>query len=132
MHKYILKNLIFIGLFFVPFIPFLVFSVFFFPFIVTKAFAFRIIVEIIFAVWLLLAFLDENYRPKKSVILYGVLAFLVTIGFADLLGVAPVKSFWSNFERMEGFITLLHLGAFFLVIGSMFQEIDWKRWWNTS
>ena len=132
MNKQILRNIVFIGLFLVPFIPFLVSSAFFFPFITTKAFAWRIIVEIVFAGWALLALLDVDYRPRKSVILYSVLSFLVVIGLADLFGVAPIKSFWSNFERMEGFVTLLHLGMFFMVISSVFKEIDWKRWWNTS
>ena len=132
MNKQILRNTVFIGLFLVPFIPFLVSSQLFFPFITTKAFAWRIIVEIVFSAWLLLAFLDVEYRPKKSPILYAVAAFLLIIGFADLFGVAPFKSFWSNFERMEGFITLLHLGMFFVVTSSAFKEIDWKRWWNVS
>ena len=132
MNKQILKNTILVGLFLVPFVPFLVSSAFFFPFITTKAFAWRIIVEIVFAAWLLLAFLDTAYRPKKSLILYSILGFLAIIGLADLFGVAPLKSFWSNFERMEGFITLLHLGMFFVVVSSVFKEIDWKRWWNVS
>ena len=132
MNKQILKGVIFAGLFTLSFVPFLTFSSFFFPFIVTKAFVFRIIVEIIFAAWVPLALLSENYRPKKSIILYSMLGFLTVIGLADLFGVAPVQSFWSNFERMEGFITLLHLGALFLVAGSVFREIDWKRWWNVS
>lgn len=132
MNKQILRNIIFTGLFLIPFVPFLVSSTFFFPFITTKAFVWRIIIEIIFAAWILLALLDVDYRPKKSIILYVVAGFLVVIGLADIFGVAPVKSFWSNFERMEGFVTLLHLGMFFVVISSVFKEIDWKRWWNTS
>ena len=127
-----LRYIVFAGLFIIPFIPFLVSSTFFFPFITTKAFAWRIIVEIVFATWILLALLDTNYRPKKSVISYAILAFLIIIGIADLFGVAPLKSLWSNFERMEGFITLLHLGMFFVVISSFFDEVDWKRWWNVS
>src|SRR3989338_1483934 len=109
-----LRYIVFAGLFIVPFIPFLVSSSFFFPFITTKAFTWRIIVEIIFAAWLLLALVDADYRPKKSPILYAVGAFLLVIGVADVLGVDRANSFWSNFERMEGFITMLHLGAFFL------------------
>src|SRR3989344_2476427 len=132
MIKSWLKWIIFAGLFIVPFIPFLVYSSFFFPFITSKAFTWRIIIEIVFAAWILLALLDANYRPKKSVILYAVFGFLVIIGLADFFGVAPVKSFWSNFERMEGYITLLHLGMFFLVISSVFKEVNWKRWWNVS
>ena len=132
MKKHYLRLIVLCGLFAVPFIPFLVSSSFFFPFITTKAFAWRIIIEIVFAAWALLALLDASYRPKRSFILYSVLGFLAIIGLADLFGVAPIKSFWSNFERMEGFITLLHLGMFFVVISSVFKEVDWKRWWNVS
>lgn len=132
MNKNILKWIIYIGLFLIPFVPFLVYSSLFFPFITSKAFTFRIIVEIIFASWLILTALAPEFRPRKSIILYSLLAFVFIIGLADVLGVAPVKSFWSNYERMEGFITVLHLGALFLVIGSVFKEREWKWWWNTS
>ncbi len=132
MNKQTLRAIIFTGLFVVPFIPFLVSSSFFFPFITTKAFAWRVVVEIVFAAWLLLALKDSQYRPKKSPILYVLGAFLLIIGIADLLGVSPTMSFWSNFERMEGFLTLLHLGMFYLVIGSLFNEKNWRNWWNTS
>lgn len=132
MSKNTFKIIIYCGLFAVPFVPFLVSSSFFFPFITTKAFAWRIIVEIVFAAWLLLALMSPELRPKKSVILYAFVLFLVVVGLSDIFGAAPVKSFWSNYERMEGFVSLIHLGMFFLVIGSVFDEIDWKRWWNTT
>ena len=132
MFSQTLRRVVFVGLFAIPLIPFLVFSDFFFPFITTKAFTWRIIIEIVFAAWVLLVLLDASYRPKRSLILYSLFIFLGIIGLADLLGVAPLKSFWSNFERMEGFITLLHLGMFFIVISSVFKEVDWKRWWNVS
>src|SRR3989344_4352205 len=132
MNKQILKTGVIFGLFLIPFIPFLVSSSLFFPFITTKAFTFRIIVEVIFALWLLLSLLDSSYRPKKSLVLYAVFGLLFIIGLADLFGVAPVKSFWSNFERMEGYVALIHLGMFFIVISSMFKEVDWKRWWGAS
>ncbi len=132
MNKNIFKWIAIVGLFIVPFIPFFVSSSFFFPYITSKAFVWRILIEIVFASWLILAAMVPAYRPKKSLILYSLLGFLVIIGLADVVGQAPVKSFWSNFERMEGFISLLHLGAFFLVIGSVFDESLWKKWWNTN
>lgn len=132
MNKQILERVVVVGLFAVPFVPLLISSSFFFPFITFKAFAFRIIVEVVFAAWLILAISDPAYRPKRSPILYALLAFLVVIGLADVFGSAPVKSFWSNFERMEGYITLLHLGAFFVVASSVFDEGRWKKWWNTT
>jgi O-antigen ligase len=132
MNKNIFKWIVMGGLFIVPFIPFFVSSSFFFPYITSKAFAWRILIEIVFGAWIILAALVPEYRPKKSLILYSLLAFLVVIGIADIFGEAPIKSFWSNFERMEGFISLLHLGAFFVVIGSVFDESSWRKWWNTN
>lgn len=132
MNKQTLKGVIFTGLFLIPFVPFLVSSSLFFPFITTKAFTWRIIIEIIFAAWALLALQEATFRPKKSPILYGLGVFLLVIGTANIFGVSPTMSFWSNFERMEGFITLLHLGMFYLVISSLFNEKNWRNWWNTS
>ncbi len=132
MSKDALRKVIFTGLFIIPFVPFLVSGSLFFPFITTKAFVWRFIVEIIFGAWAILALSYPEYRPKKSPLLYAIGAFLLIIGLADIFGVEPVKSFWSNFERMEGYVLLLHLGALFMVMGSFFKEFDWKRWWNTS
>ncbi|MEK7148273.1 MAG: O-antigen ligase family protein, partial [Patescibacteria group bacterium] len=130
--KDFLKWTVFAGLFAIPFIPFLVSSSLFFPFITTKAFAWRFIIEIIFFSWLLLSIVDPAYRLKKSSILYAIATFLGVVLLADIFGIDPTRSIWSNYERMEGFISLAHLAAFFMVISSFFDEMDWKRWWNTT
>jgi O-antigen ligase/tetratricopeptide (TPR) repeat protein len=130
--KPLLKGIIFTGLFLVPFVPFLMSGHFFFPYITLKAFTFRIIVEIIFASWLLYMLVEPEARPRRSLLLYALGAFLLVIALANVFGLAPVKSFWSNFERMEGYVTLLHLGAYFVVAGSVMRELHWSRWWNTS
>jgi O-antigen ligase len=132
MNKQMLKGAIFVGLFALPFVPFFISSSLFFPFITTKAFAFRIIVEVIFAAWALLALIDAEYRPKRGAVLWALAAFLGVVGLATIFSVEPVKSFWSNFERMEGYVTMLHLGALFLVMSSFFKEKEWKWWWNTT
>ncbi|TAL48881.1 tetratricopeptide repeat protein [Patescibacteria group bacterium] len=127
MEKY-LKRVIYAGLFTVPFIPFLVTGPLLFPFITGKAFAFRIIVEVIFVVWLTLALRDGSFRPKRSWLIAAFALFVVVVGLADLFGVAPYKSFWSNYERMEGYVTILHLFAYFVVAVSVLtREILWRR-----
>jgi O-antigen ligase/tetratricopeptide (TPR) repeat protein len=128
-----LKYIILAGLFAIPFVPLIVTSSLFFPFITGKAFVFRLIVEIIFAVWLVLALRDQSFRPKFSWVLGSLVAFLVVMGMADFFGENSYKAFWSNYERMEGYITLLHLGAYFLVSISILrtQEI-WNRLLATS
>jgi tetratricopeptide (TPR) repeat protein/O-antigen ligase len=129
----ILRYIVLAGLFIIPFIPLVVANSYFFPFITGKGFTFRIIVEIIFGAWVALALIHPGYRPQKSWILWSWLAFTVIIALADFMGVNPYKSFWSNYERMEGLITLLHLGAYFLVASTVLStERLWNWFWNTT
>jgi len=121
------------GLALILFVPTIISSSMFFPFITGKAFLFRSLVEIIFAAWLCLALLDHSYRPKKSWVLIALAAFGLVVGLADIFGVHPLRSFWSNYERMEGFITILHLVALFFVAGSFIKkEKHWSIFWNAS
>src|SRR3989338_2296726 len=121
------------GGFLIPFVPLIVASPLFFPFITGKAFTFRIVIELIFACYLLLALRQPEFRPKKSLLLWGVGAFLFVVFLADLFAVNPFKAFWSNFERMEGFITLIHLGAYFLIASAVLNtERLWHRFFATS
>ena len=128
-----LRYIIFGAIFLVPFVPLVVMSSFFFPFIVGKGVLFRILVELAMGAWVILAIGDKKYRPKFSWIFAGILSLVIVMFFADWLGDNPLKSFWSNFERMEGGVTLLHLLGYFVVITSFFDtEKIWKRFFNTS
>ena len=128
-----LKYVIFAALFLVPFVPLVVSTSLFFPFITGKAFAFRLLVEIALVAYLVLAIRLPEYRPKFSWILVALTTFLVVMGLADFFGANSFKSFWSNYERMEGYITLLHLGAIFLVMGSVLKTEDlWNKLLATS
>ena len=65
--------------------------------------------------------------------LVSVLSFVGIIAIADIFGANPFKSFWSNFERMEGLITLLHLLGYFIVAGMVLNtEKLWNWFWNTT
>lgn len=107
--KDILRGVVLTGIFIIPFLPLVVADSLFFPFITGKNFAFRIIVEIIFASWIVLAFLDRSYRPKFSWIMGAFIWFIGVMFVANLLGESPHKSMWSNYERMEGFVSIAHL-----------------------
>ncbi len=133
MLKKILCVTAFGALFLVPFVPLIVSSSMFFPFITGKAFAFRILTEIALAAWLGLAVLDASYRPKRSLVLIALGVFVLVVGLADAFGVNALRSFWSNYERMEGFITILHLAGYALALGSLLQkEKQWLYLWYTS
>lgn len=131
--KNIINYLILGGLFLTPFIVFIVPSGMFFPFISGKGFAFRILIEIIFGLYIILAFLDKDYRPKFSWLTKSILLFTFVILVADLLGENVYKSIWSNYERMEGFVLLAHLTLYYLVASSVMRTTDlWNKLFNTS
>lgn len=127
-----LKSICFISLFLIPFFPLIVANPFFFPFITGKAFYFRILVELAFVSWIVLAFIDARYRPKFTALTIGITIFALVALLADLLGVNPLRSIWSNFERMEGWLVIAHLWAFFMVISNVFNngEGGRKNWHN--
>ncbi len=121
------------GVFALPFVCLLVTSSLFFPYITGKNFAFRIIVEISVAAWLALALVNPAYRPRRSWVLAALAVFVAIIGLADILGEYPFKSIWSNYERMDGWVTIAHLLAYTVVAASMLQtEKLWRwLWWTT-
>lgn len=113
--------------------PIAIASSLFFPYITGKNFFFRVLTEIIFGFWLALAIVDPKYRPRKGPLLWAVLAFIAVLTLATILGADPYQSFWSNFERMEGLITYLHMVAFFLIASSVLRsKSDWKTLFHIS
>ncbi len=124
----ILRWIVLIGVFLLPFIPLVVTTSMFFPFITGKNFLFRVIVETITFCWLALCLLNPKYRPRRSWIFAAFLTFIVIIAIADAQGVNPFKSFWSNFERMDGWVTIAHLFCYTVVAACVINaENLWRR-----
>lgn len=124
---------IIVGLFALLFTPLIVSTPLFFPFITGKAFFFRIITEVVLVLWLWLAWRDPSYRPQRSWILWAVVALVAVSTLATIFSINPYRSFWSNYERMGGLISYLHLLAYFLVLGAIFRtEKIWHWFFNTS
>lgn len=126
--KDITKAIVYAGIFAIPAIVLIISNSLFFPFITGKNFTFRIIVEVIFAGWIILALYEPYYRPRFSWIAFCFTTLLVVMFFANLLGVNPQASFWSNFERMEGYVTLVHTFLYMVVAGSVLRT---EKVWDT-
>jgi len=130
MSEKAIRNIVYVikgGLFVLPFLSLVVVDFLFFPFITGKSFFFRMIVEVLFFLWVFVMVFDKNYRPKKSsiLIILSVLLFILTL--ATIFGENPYRSFWSNYERMEGLIGHLHLLAYFFILTSIFKsKRDWR------
>jgi len=107
-----------------------------FPFIVGKYVWFRTTVDLALVFFLLgLLFQDKLSVVSRRLsvvfrepLVIAVSAFAGIFLLACLFGVNPSYSFWSNFERGEGGLQLLHLWLFFVLLVTLFQdERDWRR-----
>ncbi|MDP3770231.1 MAG: O-antigen ligase family protein [Candidatus Sungbacteria bacterium] len=121
-----------IGLFIIPFLPLYVSSSMLFPFITGKNFTFRIITEVIFVFWAWLAIVNAGYRPRLTPLFKIVTIFTAIIFFADLFGANPYRSFFSNYERMEGFMMLGHLYLYYVMLVSVFRRRDWMIFFHST
>jgi O-antigen ligase/tetratricopeptide (TPR) repeat protein len=129
----ILRGIAISSVFVLPFVCLFVAETLFFPFITGKNFAFRIITEIGFGAWIALALVSSDYRPKRSWVLGALAIFVMIILIADLQGVYPFKSIWSNYERMDGWVTLLHLLMYVVTASAVMKTEKLWRWlmWTT-
>lgn len=64
--------------------------------------------------------------------MYGVVGFMLILMASWFHSVNPSRSFWSNFERMEGLVTLLYMAALFIVASSTIKKREWTWVMNSS
>lgn len=107
------------------FTPFVVVNSFFFPFVSGKGFAFRIIAEAIFCVWLVGCVFDARLRPRLNSGIIILTLFIISLLVSDLLSPDIKKSIWSNYERMEGWVTWSHI---WMLIVALVYGIPKKLW----
>lgn len=94
---------------------------------------FRILVLIITALWLVLMTTDPSARPKNSLILWGSVALVLITTLATVFSLNPYRSFWSNYERMDGLITQIHLLLYFVVAtGVLTTRQAWYKFFNVN
>ncbi len=122
-----------IGLMAVALLPLYISSGMLFPFITGKNFFFRIIIEIIFALWAGLAVARPEFRPRLTWLFKSSTVFIVILFLADLFGPNPYRSFFSNYERMEGFMMLFHMYLFLVLLTSVIKKKkDWLIFFHVT
>jgi O-antigen ligase len=105
-----------------------------FPFIVGKYAWFRIAIDLAFIFFLLgllvqdkaSAALDRFLSLFRQPLVIAVSVFVAIFLLACFFGTDPLMSFWSNFERGEGGLQIIHLYLFFILSLALFrEEKDW-------
>ena len=122
----ILKIIIWTGLVGICFIPLIVDGDYYFPYITPKTLAFKIAVEALFLAYLILAVKKPEYRPKLNFILILFISYLAVIFVSSLSAGSFYFSFWSNNERSEGLVLLLHLLLYLIMLSGFVKGV--KQW----
>lgn len=111
----------------------------YFPFIVVKSVWFRGTVDLALIIFLLGLWFSSDakiYEERLRVLFRSPLVLAVTLFTASFLlaclfSFDPAMSFWSNFERSEGGVQILHLYLFFLLAVILFSdETHWQIIFN--
>lgn len=112
---------------------FLVFPTLLFPYITSKQLVFNILTEALLLIWGVFIWKFPAYRPKKSLITWGTLAFFGALILSCFNSVDPVLSFWGDAERMLGVFHVTHFFFLYLIIISVFRTwADWKILFQSS
>ncbi len=108
-------------------VVFFVFKGLLFPFITSKQISFNIIIEVLSIFWIAFVLKYPEYKPKKSFITYGLIAFFSVLTLSCWTGVDFNLSFWGDIERMLGVFHLLHFLAFYIILITTFRkQKDWN------
>ena len=107
--------------------PFVVSPRTIFPYVVGKALYSRSLIEIVFVSWVLLCLFNPSWRPPRSRILALLAAALGVAVLSAGFGASVQRSFWSNYERMQGVIDQAHWFALAVVLVSVLRTgRDWR------
>jgi O-antigen ligase/tetratricopeptide (TPR) repeat protein len=113
---------------FVLFLPVVVSYDFYSPYIFFKSILFRIAVQFMLLLYVVLALISSHYKPRLNRISWALLCWFGIMLFCSLPGISTNawKSWWGDFNRMDGMFTQLHLLAYFFVLVQTFKkENDW-------
>ena len=115
------------------FTPLIVGGSFIFPYIAPKIFAFELITELAFILWIYLILRKPEYRPSKNIVTISLSIFFLILIITSFLGVNVYRSFFMDYERMDGIFHLLHFFIFFLIASSVFRKKDdWLELFSLS
>lgn len=104
---------------------------FYFPFVTPRTVLFRILTLIASACLLLLT---RTHRVRgadvRDPILIALVSYLVVSVISAFLGVAPWRSFFGDFERMWGVLTIAHFVLYYALLRTFFRAQDWPTFFN--
>lgn len=98
-----------------------------FPFIVHRTYFFYVVVDLALLLWLWQGGGRELRHFRHSCAAMALAFFLFVKLVSDLVGENSWSSVWSDYERMMGWFTWLHIGLYILLLASVFPLAKYQR-----
>ncbi|MDD3285488.1 MAG: O-antigen ligase family protein [Patescibacteria group bacterium] len=126
MSAKIYQRILQVGVFVSLGVIFLLFGNLLFPYISSKQLVFNALIELLLPFWLVLVWKFPDFRPQKSLITWGLIAYLAAILLSAFTGVDFNLSFWGDVERLLGVFHVFHFFIFYLYLITAFRNReDW-------
>ena len=98
-----------------------------FPFVVGKALFTYLLTEVAFGLWVLVCLRNPEYTVPRSWLLAAFAVYSVVTLAAALFGVSSQRSLWSTYERMQGFVAVVHWLVYSWLLVSVYRtRSDWR------
>jgi len=123
----ILKTIVYIGIYGGLFMPVVFIPEVIFPFVFSKLIFFQVIIGLTLPAYLVLAWIEPKYRPRKSFLYFAFIAYFAALALSTIFAVDPLRAWWGNQERMNGLFTLLHFFAWLTMATSILKT---RKQWN--
>jgi len=115
------------------FLPLLIYTGLLFPYTFTKVIFFEVIGLLLLICLAYLIFKREFCFAKKNYLFYVWLIFVGFLFLSSVFGENFYRSFWGNFERMEGIIVYLFLSIYFLAVIIAFRKKEeWYKFFRLN
>lgn len=92
-----------------------------------KVVFFQMLTAASLAVWLPLAITDRRFRPNwRNPLAVAATAYIAVFGLATIFSLEPATSFWSNLDRLAGFVNYFHYWLWFIILTA--TQKNWEAW----
>lgn len=122
----ILKAIAYVGIYGGLLMPLVFVPVVIFPFVFSKLIFFQILIGLTFPAYIILAWIEPEFRPRKSLLYSALCAYFIALLLSVVFASDPMRAWWGNQERMNGFFTLLHLFIWLTMTVSIIKT--WTQW----
>lgn len=124
----ILKGITWVGIYGGLLMPLVFAPVVIFPFVFSKMAFFQVVIELTLPAFIVLAWIEPQYRPKRTSLLIAICAYFLAVLVSVIFATDPMRAWWGNQERMNGLFSVLHFLLWFIMATSVVKTwAEWKR-----